>query len=157
MFYKFLEKFSLVEAAYQSFWFMPITEIFHYTGHLLLFGCILLFDLRLLGVAKRISIAKLNRVTVPFATLGFALAMVSGSVLLLTGLENFWGNTALIYKMIFLLLALANVALYHFLIAPQMSLVDCGEPTPLIGKLSGALSLLLWTAVISSGRLIAYF
>jgi|SaaInlV_100m_DNA_5_1039725.scaffolds.fasta_scaffold06487_3 hypothetical protein len=152
-----LSNFSLETLVYQSFWIIPTTEIFHYTGHLLLFGCILIFDLRLLGAGSSISISKLNRLTVPFAACGFALAIVSGSILFLTGFEHFWGNPALVLKLIFMLLALVNLALFHFLLAPQIAGWDCGVPTPWFAKLSGALSLILWTAVISCGRLIAYY
>lgn len=136
---------------------MPTLETFHYTGHLILFGCILLFDMRLLGLASNLSINKLERLTVKFSAAGFLLAVVSGSALFLTNYSYFWANPMLINKLILMALALINVALFHFFVAPKIFAWDSGVGTPWFAKLCGATSLLLWIGVIACGRLIAYY
>jgi hypothetical protein len=157
MFFDLLANLSLDFYAIEYFWFMPMVETIHYTGHILLFGCILLFDARLLGLAPKLSISQLERLTVRFSILGFLIAIISGSVLLLTALDYFWGNPALVNKMIFMALALANIGLFHFFVAPKLQSYDSNAPTPWFAKLSAMTSLTLWIAVVASGRLIAYF
>lgn len=157
MFYDLISALSLEHLARGFYWFMPTVETFHYTGHLILFGCILLFDMRLLGIASHISISKLDRLTARFAAAGFFLAAISGSVLFLANFSYFWGNPMLINKLILMALALINIAVFHFFVAPKVTHWDSGLSTPWFAKLSGAASLLLWIAVISAGRLIAYY
>jgi hypothetical protein len=155
--YDLFGSFSLANYAGEYYWFLPTVETLHYTGHILLFGCILLFDLRLIGLAKRISLRQLESITVRYSMLGFAVAVLSGTALLLTDLDHFWGNPALVVKMILMALALINIFLFHFLVSPRLIDHDVGKGTPYSAKISGGASLLLWIGVISSGRLIAYF
>lgn len=155
--YDLFSRFPLSNYAGEHYWFLPTVETFHYTGHILLFGCILLFDLRLIGLAKRISLRQLESITVRYSVLGFVVAALSGTALLLTDLDHFWGNPALVFKMILMALALINIFLFHFLVSPRLINYDVGKGTPYAAKISGGASLLLWIGVISSGRLIAYF
>lgn len=157
MFYDLLANLSLEFYAIEYLWFMPMVETIHYTGHILLFGCILLFDARLLGLAPQISISQLERLTVRFSIVGFLIAITSGSVLLLTGLDYFWGNPALVNKMIFMALALTNIGLFHFFVAPKLQSFDSNTPTPWFAILSAVTSLTFWIIVVASGRLIAYY
>ena len=157
MIYDLLSMLDTSYLAIEYLWFVPGVEIAHYSGHLLLFGCILIFDLRLLGLGSQISIKSLEKITVRYAILGFILASLSGLTLLLTSLEYFWGNPALINKFIFMALALINIVFFHFWIGPKTMHLDVGTATPKMAKLSGLISISLWVAVIACGRLIAYF
>ncbi len=157
MFYDLLAALSVEHYAREYQWFMPTVETIHYTGHLLLFGCILLFDMRLLGVGSKLSVSKLEKLTVRFSILGFLIAILSGSVLLLTSLDYFWGNPSLVNKLIFMVLALVNIGIFYLFVTPKMKAFDSNVPTPWFAKLSGGISILLWTSVVACGRLIAYY
>mgnify|MGYP006082556413 CR=1 FL=1 len=157
MIYDLLTKLSFEHYAIEYLWFVPMVETIHYTGHILLFGCILLFDARLLGLAPQLSISQFERLTVRFSILGFLIAITSGSVLLLTSLGYFWGNPALVNKLIFMGIALANIGLFHFFVAPKLQSCDSNTQTPWFAKLSALTSLTFWIAVVACGRLIAYY
>src|SRR5262245_65969348 len=58
-------------------WGWPIAESIHFLGLCLLIGCIGTFDLRLLGMAKRVPIAAMHRL-IPFGMLGFVINASSG-------------------------------------------------------------------------------
>jgi hypothetical protein len=51
-------------------WAWPIFESIHFLGLCMLIGCIGTFDLRLLGIAKRVPIAAMHRL-IPWGILGF--------------------------------------------------------------------------------------
>ncbi len=60
-------------------WPFAIANTAHVVGIALLFGGIAVLDLRLLGAASRaIEVAKLARLVLPVAALGFVLAAVTG-------------------------------------------------------------------------------
>src|SRR5690606_31220805 len=60
-----------------SAWGWPIAEIVHFTGLCLLMGTVGMFDLRMMGLVRGLSMAALHKL-VPFGVLGFALSAASG-------------------------------------------------------------------------------
>ena len=71
----------------RSEWGWPVVESVHFIGLTLLFGVIATWDLRLLGMAKRVPILAFHRL-VPFAVLGFAINAIRGSMFLMTEPEE---------------------------------------------------------------------
>ena len=145
-------------------WFWPLAEVLHFVGLILLVGIVTVFDLRLLGVAKRLPVAPLRRL-LPWAVLGFALCVGSGLVFV-TGL---WANVALHpleafridvflqLKLLFIFLAGAN--LFAFYLGGVSRAVDAlgpGDDAPKLAKFIAAASLFLWVGVIYWGRLIPW-
>ena len=57
-----------------SAWGWPIVEIVHFTGLCLLMGAVGMFDLRMMGLVRGLSLPALHRL-VPFGVLGFALSV----------------------------------------------------------------------------------
>ena len=68
----------------RSAWGWPTMESVHFLGLSLLIGAIGLFDLRLLGLAKRIPIAALHRL-IPWGLTGYGINIVSTSKGLMSG------------------------------------------------------------------------
>ena len=64
-------------------WGWPVAESVHFLGLSLLIGAIGLFDLRLLGMARRIPIAALHRL-IPWGLTGYGINVVSGAAFLMT-------------------------------------------------------------------------
>ena len=102
-------------------WVWPLCEVLHFIGLTFLVGIVTIYDLRLLGVAKRMPVAPLKQL-LPWAVFGFFLCVGTGLVFV-TGL---WANVkthpleALAYdhflqiKLIFIGLAGINLlALYQ--------------------------------------------
>src|SRR5258707_1897921 len=59
-------------------WSYGVINLVHILGIILLFGSILLLDLRLLGAWRQIPLAALSRPTTTMAQMGFVLAVCSG-------------------------------------------------------------------------------
>ena len=61
----------------EALWAYPITEAVHIVGLALLFGSIVIIDLRLLGAGRKIPAAALVSYAVPWSLAGFVLAAAS--------------------------------------------------------------------------------
>jgi hypothetical protein len=63
----------------QTAWGWPIAESLHFIGLSMLIGTVGLFDLRLLGVARRIPIAAMHRL-IPWGLVGFGINATTASL-----------------------------------------------------------------------------
>src|ERR1700686_1952556 len=73
-------------------WTYAVVNLCHILGVASLFGSVLVLDLRLLGVWRRIPLAALAAATVPVATAGFLVAATTGLGLLATKATEYLGN-----------------------------------------------------------------
>jgi hypothetical protein len=145
-----------VKAFMQSNWGWPTVESVHFVGLTLLFGSIAVWDLRLLGMARRIPIPEFHRL-VPFAVLGFAINVSSGSMFLMTEPNQYVYNPAFQFKMLLLGLAGLNVLLFYVTTFRRLEAAGAGVADPISARVAGAVSLICWTGVIICGRLITFY
>jgi hypothetical protein len=134
-----------------------IIESLHVWSLCLFFGMTAMFDLRLLGWTMRgVPVSEVIRRLQPWTILGFAMMVVSGTLLFyaipLRSYQNIFFRT----KMLLMLLAGANVFLFHVRVFPGVARWDGDAVPPAAARAAGALSLALWIAIIFSGRMIAY-
>jgi uncharacterized protein DUF6644 len=135
----------------------PVIEGVHLLGIGLSVGLLCWFDLRLLGlVMTREPISKVWKRVMPSAFAGFALMFVTGGLL-------FWAEAATAYnsvhfwiKMALILLAGVNAGYFELSTHKHMSEWDNEVVPPMRARLAGLTSLVLWTAVIVTGRTMAY-
>jgi hypothetical protein len=151
-----LRSFTAVGALMKQEWSWPIAESIHFVGLTLLFGSIAAWDLRLLGVARQVPIAAFHRL-IPFAVIGFATNAASGTFFLMTYPDQYLYNPAFHLKMLCLILAGANVALFYLTTFRRVTCLGPGARCPVSARLSGAVSLALWTIVIVAGRMITFY
>lgn len=137
-------------------WGWPAVESVHFIGLTLLFGTIAVWDLRLLGMAKRVPIAAFHRL-VPFAVLGFAINAASGSMFLMTEPNQYLYNRAFHFKLLFMALAGLNVVVFYVAVFRRVRGLAPGVDAPRAVKVFGAASLMCWMAVIVCGRLITWY
>ncbi len=139
-------------------WAYPALETLHVMGLGLAFGGIVLFDLRVLGLGRQLSVRALGAFVLPFVWTGFALNAVSGVLLFMSDATEFAGNPALWVKLGLIgaagLNALFFQVRYRRHIAALRAEQDANLPTLL--RASAAASLAIWLGVITAGRMIAY-
>ncbi len=140
----------------ESMWAYPILETLHVIGLALVFGPILLFDLRVLGWNKDLAVSRLHTALLPWVWTGFALNASSGVLLFVSDAAEFAANTSLRFKMALLVLAGLNALYFQARIAPGVAAWDCEGKAPTPARASAALSIALWLAIITAGRMIAY-
>jgi Family of unknown function (DUF6644) len=154
-FLQWLESTPIAAAVINYGWLYPALESAHYIGLACLVGGIMLIDLRLLGVAKRLPLV--NMITLlPWVWAGFTINLISGGIIFIYGATSFGLNRMFYLKMG--LIALAGINAFLFEIAARRgrtSWVVTGE-APLQVKLIATLSFVLWIGVVTTGRWMAY-
>ena len=127
----------------------PLLEVVHVCGIALLFGNLVLFELRVLfGLGRAIEVRPLARLALPVALSGFGLAAASGLLMFASQPQELLANRVFTLKMGIVLLAGTNAAWFH--LRGGLAKLDA------VAKLQTALSLGLWIVVIICGRWIAY-
>ena len=139
-----------------SWWGWPVVEIVHFTGLCLLMGTVGMFDLRMMGLVKGLSLPALHRM-VPFGVLGFVLSVCSGLMFVTSTPDQYLYNPAWQVKMALLALAGLNMALFYATAAKRAYAVGPDETPPLAVRAFAAVSLLSWLGVIMAGRVITAF
>jgi hypothetical protein len=135
---------------------MPFVESTHVLAVALLFGTILVVDLRLIGVldAGR-PVTRLTREMLSLTWAAFAVAVLTGTLMFSANAATYYGNTAFRLKMLALLAAGVNMAVFQLVTFRGIAAWDRGAP-PRAARVAGALSLLLWISVIFLGRWIGF-
>ena len=139
-------------------WTYGIVNLGHILGISTLFGSILILDLHLLGVWRRVPLAALSSVTVPLAQVGFSLAALSGISMLSANATEYIGNPFLAIKFPAIGLGLVNVWVLSRL--PAWRTRDHREPSAserVHLQMAGGVSLACWLTAIGAGRMIGYW
>jgi hypothetical protein len=156
-----LEASGLGQAMRQWLWLYPTVETVHLVGIGLLFGSIAVFDLRLLGFSRSISVKQLARHVLPWSAAAFVLIIPSGLLMFTAHATEFIDSEVFVLKMFLIMAAGVNAALFHTITFRTADVWDSEEmrklPPPPSARLAGGLSLVIWIAVIACGRLLAYF
>jgi len=154
---QWLEQTPLATAISESVWLFPLIEGTHIMALPLSVGLMVMFDLRLLGLAfKNGSTARLMGDVVRWSKLGFAVMFTTGGLLFMTQAGKAYGNAFFRAKLIFLVMLGLNALVYHAIFYSRMAEWDASGQTPLGARLCGALSLVVWIGVIICGRTMAY-
>jgi hypothetical protein len=131
----------------------PLILFLHTLGLGLLVGLNSAIDLRLLGFAPAVPVRPLER-AFPLMWAGFAVNLVTGSLLFISDATKHFSNPAFFVKLAFIAAALVNLKLIRSKVFHN-SLLDKG-PLPMTGKILAATSLTSWFVAITAGRLMAY-
>lgn len=124
----------------------------HVVGMCLFLGLIIMMDLRLVGLGNRSTPPVLiQRRLFPWQMIGFAVVLISGVLLFYSKPLFYYGKGFFWTKMALMALAGINAAVIHLVTYRDVR----GWDRP-IARLAGGMSLLLWAAVLITGRLIAY-
>ena len=156
-----LEASGLGQAMRQWLWLYPSVEIVHIVGIGLLFGSIVVFDLRLLGLARDIPVKRLARHVLPWSAGSFLLIVPSGLLMFTAHATEFIDSEVFLLKMGLILAGGVNAGIFHTTVFRSADVWDSEEmrklPPPPSVRAFAAISLLLWISVIACGRLLAYF
>jgi len=134
-------------------WWFPFLESIHVIAITLVFGSILMVDLRLLGIAGvRYAATRITRELIPWTWGAFCIAVVTGTGMFVTRATAYLENPAFQIKLVLLLLASVNMAFFQFRTFRDIAGWDTAEETPVAARVAGAVSLLLWVGIVLAGR-----
>jgi hypothetical protein len=132
----------------QHDWAYPALEVVHIVGVALLFGNLVLFELRVWGLAAALPLRALARPALTLTLVGFGLLAASGLTMFAAAPGELLANRAFVLKMGLVAVAGVNAAVFH---------LRGGLDRPdAVARAQTALSLGVWIAVITCGRWIAY-
>jgi hypothetical protein len=120
----------------------PLIETFHVLAITLIVGTVITVDLRVGGLILRDQpLDQITGALLPYTWWGFAFMAVSGLPLFAAEAAKLYANPAFRIKLLLLALAGLNALLFHRTRA----------------RMFAGASILLWSGIIVSGRLIAVF
>jgi hypothetical protein len=147
----FLEAISqtlLIRWVAESDWGYPIVLTAHAVGMALVVGIMLMFDLRVLGVAARIPYESI-RVYFRVAWLGLAINAVSGTLLFFINYTAFLHNAAFLTKLSLLCLA----AIATWLLSREVSRSEMSTRS---ARCLAGFCVVIWLGAIVAGRIVGY-
>jgi hypothetical protein len=133
----------------ESAWAYPFFNVAHVLGAVMVAGAAILLDLRIIGYANTLHASSVWRALTPIAVFGFSVMVVSGVFLFSADAATLAASRVFQIKLLLIVAAVINAGLFR-LYKPRLDI------PPLGAKVSAGLSILLWTGVITAGRLIAY-
>lgn len=140
----------------ESRWAWAILESIHFTGMTLLVGTVGMFDLRLMGFARRVPVAALHRL-IPLGVSGFVLNAVTGFCFICATPDQYIFNMAFRVKVTLIIIAGLNVLFFYSRVFRRLERLAEDARPPAGARLAGLVSLTAWVGVMSAGRLITFF
>jgi len=136
-------------------WGWPASETVHFIGLSLLFGVVLLVDLRMLGFLRGIPYSTLHRL-LPWGVLGFGINVVTGMLFFIGAPPDFYvNNPVFLWKLALILVAGAN-ALY-FTVFEHPWTLKADDAPPMAARVAAASGIVLWVGVIFCGQMLPFF
>ena len=156
-FLKWLEATPLAVTIRENDILFPWIESIHVLAIVLVVGTISIIDLRLLGVASLERAAtRLMGDVLPWTWGAFVIAAFTGSLLFASNAPNYAHNFFFQGKMVLLAAAGVNMAIFHAFGLRDAARWDTMRRPPSAARAAGAVSLLLWIAVVAFGRWIGF-
>jgi hypothetical protein len=156
-FFEWLAETPSSIAIRESMYMYTILESIHVWGLALFVGFTALLDLRLLGWALRDQpMSTSARRFFPLMVSGFIVMVVSGVLLFYAIPVRTYQSVWFRFKVLLLIAAGLNAGLFHTTVYRKVAEWDRDVVTPRRARVAGAVSLVLWTCIIFSGRMIAY-
>lgn len=148
---------SWSEALLGSLNFWGLLEGTHLLTLMLFVGTIFIVDLRLLGVIfRQTPVSVLNKKVLPLTVAGFLIVVTTGVLLFLAKPMDYYHNLWFRAKMLLLLAAAINIAIFHTKVEKNESEWNTLAKPPTAARVSAAISLTAWLLIIFCGRFIAY-
>lgn len=146
---------SLAKLLHDSHLFFGAVATVHLLGVGLLFGSIAVLDLRLLGFSRSISVRKLTTHTLPLTLFSFVLIVPSGLAMFFARAAGLVASRVFALKMGLIMAAGVNAGVYYTGVFQGASDWDIERMPPPGARLAGALSLVIWMAVLACGSMLA--
>lgn len=141
----------------ESTWMFPAIETVHIFGIVFLVGAASIIDIRLLGIAFRHeNVTDLAKRFMPWIWVGFTCQVITGVLLFASEATRMENNKAFWFKMILIAAAGLNALVYQTITHKSVESWQDKFPAPLGARVAGTVSIVLWFAIITAGRWIAY-
>ena len=145
-----IEQLPFAQFLRRDMYVYPLVNALHILALGALVTTALLMDFRVLGFGRRIGLEATIETLRPVAIGAVCVAALTGFLLFSVQPQNYAGNPVFVTKLALVGFALANAG--AFVLGRWHR-----NPEAPMARLSAGLSILLWIAVLLSGRAIAFF
>jgi hypothetical protein len=136
----------------------PLVESLHVLAISLIAGTIVTVDLRVCGLIFRDEpLIRIARTLLPYTWYGFTVMVITGLPLFVAEAAKLYGNPAFRLKLLLLGLAGLNALAFHQTAYREMHDPHWRGIASVQARAFATVSILLWSGIIISGRLIAVF
>jgi hypothetical protein len=134
-------------------WVWPTCETLHFVGLCMLFGVVLIVNLRMLGVGKTmLSFAAMHQL-LPLGMLGFTLNLITGMMFFVDTPEQY---TGFLFFLKMALVAAGALNLLYFMLGKTPGSVGYGDDAGIGTKLIAVSGILIWMAVLFCGHMLPW-
>jgi hypothetical protein len=153
-----LEDTSIATAVRENDVLFPCIEAVHVLAITLVYGCIAIVDLRLMGLASRDrALKRMTADVLPCVWTAFAVAVITGTLLFSSNARVYLFNPYFLAKFACMALAGVNMLVFHFVVGRDMLQWEApSHMPPFKARAVGAMSLLFWFGVITCGRIVGF-
>lgn len=137
-----------------SVWSYPMILFLHTVGLGILVGINAAIDMRVLGLARKLPLAPMERLF-PFMWAGFWINAVSGTALLMADATTKLTNPVFYVKMGFIAVSVILIKLLRSRVIRNAAGFEATK-IPIPARWMAAASLACWAGAITAGRLMAY-
>jgi len=134
-------------------WIWPSLEVLHFIGLWLLFGVVLLVNLRMLGMIKAVSFPALHRL-LPWAMLALITNIVTGMMWVIATPDQYLANVSFFWKIGFLLLA--GLDMLYLATFDEAWQVGADEDASFGNKAIAFSAITSWVLVMYFGRMLPF-
>ena len=150
-----LEATWLGEQMRNIFWLFPMMETIHFIGLTIMFGALLVVDVRIIGFGRFINLDAAFKF-IPIAIIAFSVNLLSGIAFLCANPFRYFPNIAFQWKMGLIVIAGLNALWFWFGEHKILQQLADGEDAEFRAKVIALISVAVWVAVIIFGRMIPY-
>jgi hypothetical protein len=152
-FFEWNDKMWLGQAIAGTIWAFPVIETIHILALTMMFGAIVIIDLRMLGLGmKKQPVTVLAKNLEPYMTWGLVIMLTTGYMLFTSEAMKCFVNDGFKFKMAVLFPAI----IFQFTLFRWITHKDENRRPTLLGALVALLSLALWFGVGVGGRAIGF-
>jgi hypothetical protein len=148
-FFKWADKTWLHDLVADSTWVFPAVEGVHIVALALLFGAVIVLNLRLLGIMQRQRpAADLGRELAPWILCSLVIILTTGVMLFFSEATRSFHSGPFRLKMVLLVSAI----FFHYVVSKRIM-----NREDLLAKAAAVFAILLWVSVGFAGRAIGFF
>lgn len=134
-------------------WVWPACETLHFVGLCLLFGVVLICNLRVLGIGKTLLSFAALRQLLPLGMLGFTLNLLTGMMFFVATPDQY---TGFLFFLKMALVVAGALNLLYFMFAKTPGSLDYGDDAGIGTKLIAASAIVIWMAVVFCGHMLPW-
>ncbi len=152
-----LEASGLATTIRNSLFLFPLIESVHVIGLTMVFGTIVIIDLRLLGIAStRRPFTAIASDVFKWTWMAFAVTATTGALMCVSDASTYYHSAYFRAKMALLALSGLNMLVFELTARRSIHAWDRNASAPASGRAVAVLSLVIWIGVIVLGRWIGF-